>query len=230
MRGSYAANVLVESKVGAGGRIAVEFVKRAKPDGLTILQIPASIMTLYPHIYKNLAYNPLTDFAPGDDNCHIPLLVHREFRASGGRAHCGRFRRLGARQSNHLVLWNSRGRLFVALRRNDAAALGRHRVHRSALSRRRAAAYRHACRRDPGQLQRARRSVAAHPQRQAALAGGMQSGTVQVPARRSDHGRAGHQGDCFDRVARLVPSRQDAGRYRAPTEPGRARRIADSRK
>jgi tripartite-type tricarboxylate transporter receptor subunit TctC len=64
IRGSYAANVLVESKVGAGGRIAVEFVKRAKPDGLTILQIPASIMTLYPHIYKNLAYNPLTDFAP----------------------------------------------------------------------------------------------------------------------------------------------------------------------
>jgi tripartite-type tricarboxylate transporter receptor subunit TctC len=42
----------------------VEFVKRARPDGLTILQIPASIMTLYPHIYKNLAYNPLTDFAP----------------------------------------------------------------------------------------------------------------------------------------------------------------------
>jgi tripartite-type tricarboxylate transporter receptor subunit TctC len=64
MRGKYASNVLVESKVGAGGRIAVEFVKRAKPDGLTILQIPASIMTLYPHIYKNLAYNPLTDFVP----------------------------------------------------------------------------------------------------------------------------------------------------------------------
>jgi tripartite-type tricarboxylate transporter receptor subunit TctC len=64
MRGSYAGNVLVESKVGAGGRIAAEFVKRATPDGLTILQIPASIMTLYPHIYKTLAYDPLTDFIP----------------------------------------------------------------------------------------------------------------------------------------------------------------------
>src|SRR5215203_5568710 len=50
MRGRYATNVLVDSKVGAGGRLAVEFVKRANPDGLTILQIPASIMTLYPHI------------------------------------------------------------------------------------------------------------------------------------------------------------------------------------
>jgi tripartite-type tricarboxylate transporter receptor subunit TctC len=64
LRGSYAANVLVESKVGAGGRIAVEFVKRAKPDGLTVLQIPASIMTLYPHIYKGVGYDSLTDFVP----------------------------------------------------------------------------------------------------------------------------------------------------------------------
>ena len=64
LRGRYATNVLVESKVGAGGRLAAEFVKRATPDGLTILQIPASIMTLYPHIYKSLGYNPLTDFVP----------------------------------------------------------------------------------------------------------------------------------------------------------------------
>lgn len=64
MRGRYATNVLVESKVGAGGRIAVEFVKRANPDGLTILQIPASIMTLYPHTYRKLNYDTLTDFIP----------------------------------------------------------------------------------------------------------------------------------------------------------------------
>jgi tripartite-type tricarboxylate transporter receptor subunit TctC len=64
LRGRYATNVLVESKVGAGGRIAAESVKRASPDGLTILQIPASIMALYPHIYRQLAYDPLTDFVP----------------------------------------------------------------------------------------------------------------------------------------------------------------------
>ncbi len=69
MRGRYATNVLVEGKVGAGGRIAVEYVKRALPDGLTILQIPASIMTLYPHIYRNLNYNPLTDFIPVSTTC-----------------------------------------------------------------------------------------------------------------------------------------------------------------
>ncbi len=64
LRGRYAANVIVDFKVGAGGRIAVDFVKRAAADGLTILQIPGSIMVLYPHIYKKLAYDPLTDFIP----------------------------------------------------------------------------------------------------------------------------------------------------------------------
>jgi tripartite-type tricarboxylate transporter receptor subunit TctC len=64
LRGKYAANLLVEAKVGAGGRIAVETVKRAAPDGLTILQIPSSPMTLYPSIYKKLNYDPLADFIP----------------------------------------------------------------------------------------------------------------------------------------------------------------------
>jgi tripartite-type tricarboxylate transporter receptor subunit TctC len=69
MRGRYATNVLVDNKVGAGGRLAVEFVKRASPDGLTILQIPASIMTLYPHTYRNLNYDALADFVPVSTTC-----------------------------------------------------------------------------------------------------------------------------------------------------------------
>ncbi|MDR6855726.1 Bug family tripartite tricarboxylate transporter substrate binding protein [Variovorax guangxiensis] len=64
LRGKYAAGVVVESKTGAGGRIAVEYVKRAAPDGLTILQIPSSPMTLYPNTYKKLNYDPLADFLP----------------------------------------------------------------------------------------------------------------------------------------------------------------------
>ena len=64
LRGKYAPNVLVEAKPGAGGRIAVEYVKRAAPDGLTMLQIPSSPMVLYPSIYKKLNYDPVADFIP----------------------------------------------------------------------------------------------------------------------------------------------------------------------
>jgi tripartite-type tricarboxylate transporter receptor subunit TctC len=64
LRGKYAASMVVEAKTGAGGRIAVEHVKRAAPDGLTILQIPSSPMTLYPNTYKKLNYDPLADFVP----------------------------------------------------------------------------------------------------------------------------------------------------------------------
>ncbi len=56
--------VLVENRTGAGGRLAVEAAKAAKPDGDTLVFVPHGAMTLFQHIYRNLRYDPAVDFAP----------------------------------------------------------------------------------------------------------------------------------------------------------------------
>lgn len=63
-RGKLAETVLVEQKVGAGGRIAIAGLKDAAPDGQTLLISPSSMFTIYPHAYRRLAYNPATDVIP----------------------------------------------------------------------------------------------------------------------------------------------------------------------
>lgn len=64
LRGPYASAVLVENKPGASARIAVEYVKNAEPDGSVMLFTPDFPMTLYPHSFKSLSYDPLKDFTP----------------------------------------------------------------------------------------------------------------------------------------------------------------------
>jgi tripartite-type tricarboxylate transporter receptor subunit TctC len=58
------ASVVVENKVGASGRLAVTELIKAPADGTTMLVTAASIVTLYPHLYKQLAYDVFADLAP----------------------------------------------------------------------------------------------------------------------------------------------------------------------
>jgi tripartite-type tricarboxylate transporter receptor subunit TctC len=54
-------SVVVENRPSAGGILAPEQVKNAKPDGYTIL-IHHIGMATTPTLYRNLRFNPLTDF------------------------------------------------------------------------------------------------------------------------------------------------------------------------
>jgi tripartite-type tricarboxylate transporter receptor subunit TctC len=56
MRGTYANNVIVDNKPGAGGQIGVTTLKSAAADGAHILYSPASMLTIYPHSYSRLSY------------------------------------------------------------------------------------------------------------------------------------------------------------------------------
>ena len=64
---------VVENKTGAAARIAIDAVKAAAPDGATLLLTPYSMMAIYPHIYKQLSYDPFTDLMPV---CMASSLVH----------------------------------------------------------------------------------------------------------------------------------------------------------
>jgi len=72
------SSVIVENKPGAGGRIALGQVKRAPADGQTVLLLPSGPMVLFPHVYKKLDYDAVTDFTP------ISLLAHFQFSVVAG--------------------------------------------------------------------------------------------------------------------------------------------------
>ena len=57
-------SVVILNKPGANGNIAAEFVAKSAPDGYTLLLPTASILTINPHLYKNVPFDPLKDFAP----------------------------------------------------------------------------------------------------------------------------------------------------------------------
>ncbi|MES2483252.1 MAG: tripartite tricarboxylate transporter substrate-binding protein [Pseudomonadota bacterium] len=62
LQGNYAANVVVENRVGAGGRIGTLSVRNAEPDGTTMLVNSSTPMTLYPHVFNKLGYDVTKDF------------------------------------------------------------------------------------------------------------------------------------------------------------------------
>jgi tripartite-type tricarboxylate transporter receptor subunit TctC len=57
-------SIVVLNKPGANGNLAADFVAKADPDGYTVFLPTASILTINPHLYKNLQYDVLKDFAP----------------------------------------------------------------------------------------------------------------------------------------------------------------------
>lgn len=64
LRVALAVPVIVENRTGAQGRIGVQAVKAAVPDGKTILLTPVAPMSVYEHVYKSLGYDPIADFEP----------------------------------------------------------------------------------------------------------------------------------------------------------------------
>lgn len=56
--------VVVENKPGSGTIVAAEGVARSAPDGYTLMLTTDSTLTINPHLYARLPYDPVRDFAP----------------------------------------------------------------------------------------------------------------------------------------------------------------------
>ena len=57
-------SVVAENKPGAAGRIAIDALKNAAPEGSTVIVMPSGPVVLFPHVYKKLNYDPVKDLAP----------------------------------------------------------------------------------------------------------------------------------------------------------------------
>ena len=73
---SLGQSVYVDNKPGGAGNIAMEEVKRAKPDGYTIMLGHVGTLAVNPALFgKKLPYDPNTDFAPVTLVAKVPNVI-----------------------------------------------------------------------------------------------------------------------------------------------------------
>lgn len=75
LKGTHADTMLVDNRPGAAQRIAINQQKSAGNDASQILLATGAAMVIYPHIYKNLGYDPLKDFVPVSLLVRLPLAL-----------------------------------------------------------------------------------------------------------------------------------------------------------
>jgi tripartite-type tricarboxylate transporter receptor subunit TctC len=63
-RGAMSQAIIAENRAGAGGNIAAEYVSKGPSDGYLLLAAIDTVVSVNPHIYRNLGYKPEIDLIP----------------------------------------------------------------------------------------------------------------------------------------------------------------------
>ena len=56
--------LIVDNRPGGSGFIAAEAGRRAAPDGYTLVQLDVAQLSVHPHLYRKIPYDPVRDFDP----------------------------------------------------------------------------------------------------------------------------------------------------------------------
>ena len=57
LRAGLAPTAIVENRPGGGGRTVLEHARTQDADGTSIVLTPTAMLTIFPHVYKNLGYD-----------------------------------------------------------------------------------------------------------------------------------------------------------------------------
>ena len=189
LRGAYASTVLVENKPGASARIAVEYVKNAEPDGSVMLFTPDFPMTLYPHSFKSLSYDPLKDFTPVGPATTSMLSYNVGPAVPASVKIARRLCAVVQGQPGQGELRDHVGRRHAAFRRRHAFERVEGYAQSGALSRRRTGASGCGRRAHSDERQSAERGAAVAPGRHDTVSRGHRRQALAVHAERADRER-----------------------------------------
>ena len=67
--------IIVENQPAGNGGVAAGQFAKATPDGHTLMMVVDSTVTINPHLYRNLNYDPFRDFAPVSVVTRLPLVL-----------------------------------------------------------------------------------------------------------------------------------------------------------
>ena len=67
--------IIVDNRGGANGQVGLQALKQAAPDGYTMAMTSDSPMTVNKWVYKNLPYDPMTDFIHVTSVIRLPSLL-----------------------------------------------------------------------------------------------------------------------------------------------------------
>lgn len=73
LQGPLGRTVIVDTKTGAGGRIAVDHLKAAPTDGSVAMMCPDFLSSIYPLVFRKLNYDPDTDFIVASTVAESPM-------------------------------------------------------------------------------------------------------------------------------------------------------------